>query len=491
MSNGLPVSRLINVSINMSPLAAQGANLNTALILGASAVIDTTERLRAYGSIDAVTADFGTNAPEYVAAALYFNQTPQPRALCIGRWAKTATAGSLRGGVLSAAQQDIGAWRAITAGAFKISVDGAAKSASGLDFSAQTNLNGVATVLNTALPGVTFAWTGQQFVATSGTTGAKSTVGYASAPQAGTDVSALLGLTSDVAGAPVTGIAAEQPTDAVALFLDRFANQFLGLSIADASVADDQHIAVANLIEADQRHLYGVTTQNPQSLDATVATDLASRLKTLKLKYTIAQYSSASPYAVVSLLGRLLTVNFNGNNTTITLMFKQEPAVAAEALTTSQANALQAKRCNVFVAYSNDTSIIQQGVTPSGIFADSVYNAIWFRNRIETDVYNLLYQSPTKVPQTDAGNAQIAAQISAACEAAVNNGYLAAGVWNSAGFGALAQGDTLEKGYYVYAPPIATQSQADREARKAVPFQVAAKEAGAIHSVDILINVNR
>ncbi|MCT9017190.1 DUF3383 domain-containing protein, partial [Cupriavidus gilardii] len=47
------------------------------------------------------------------------------------------------------------------------------------------------------------------------------------------------------------------------------------------------------------------------------------------------------------------------------------------------------------------------------------------------------------------------------------------------------------KGYYVYAPPIALQSQADREARKSVSFQVAAKEAGAIHTVDILVNVNR
>ena len=34
MANGLPVSRLINVTINMSPLAAQGASLNTALLLG-------------------------------------------------------------------------------------------------------------------------------------------------------------------------------------------------------------------------------------------------------------------------------------------------------------------------------------------------------------------------------------------------------------------------------------------------------------------------
>ncbi|KWC56569.1 DUF3383 domain-containing protein [Burkholderia ubonensis] len=491
MSNGLPVSRLINVTINMSPLAAQGANLNTLLILGASSFIDTNERLRSYGSIDAVAADAGTNSPEYFAAALAFNQVPQPQSVCIGRWAKTATAGSLRGGVLSAAQQDITVWKAITTGAFNITIDGTAKSVTALDFSAQTNLNGVATVINAKLTGATIAWSGSQFVVTSSTTGANSKVSYATAPGSGADISAMLALTSGLAGTPADGIVPEQPVEAAAIFLDRFSNQFLGLEFADASITDDQHVAVANLIEANQRHLYGITTQNPQVLDSTVSTDIASKLKALKLKYTILQYSSSTPYAISSLLGRLLTVNFNGNNTTITLMFKQEPSVAAEQLTSTQANALQAKNCNVFVNYSNDTSIIQYGVTPSGLFADSVYNAIWFRNRIETDVYNLLYQSPTKIPQTDGGNAQIAAKISSSCDAAVNNGYLAPGVWNSGGFGALNQGDTLAKGYYVYAPPIATQSQADREARKAVTFQVAAKEAGAIHSVDILVNVNR
>ena len=146
---------------------------------------------------------------------------------------------------------------------------------------------------------------------------------------------------------------------------------------------------------------------------------------------------------MASLLGRMLTVNFNANNTTITLMYKQEPGIVAETLSSSQADTLAAKRCNVFVNYDNDTAIIQYGVTPSGIFIDSVYNAIWFRNRVQTDVYNLLYTSPTKVPQTDAGNQLIASVIEAACEAAVNNGYLAPGVWNSVGFGALKQGDPL------------------------------------------------
>lgn len=491
MSNGLPVSRLIDVTINMSPLAAQGANLNTALILGASAVIDTNERMRSYGTIDAVGADYPNNSPEYLAALLYFQQTPQPSQLYLGRWAKTATAGSLRGAALSAAQKDITVWKAVTAGSFKVTVDATLKTLSGMDFSGVSNLNGVATIIQTALAGATCVWNGTQFVITSPTTGTSSKISYATPTGSGTDISAMLGLTSGLASAPVDGIVAEAPDACVGIFLNRFASKFLGVMFADTSLTNVQHTAVANLIEADQRHIYGATTQEPTALDPTSTADLASTLKALSLKYSFVQYSSSSPYAAASLFGRFLTTDFNGNNTTITLMFKQEPGIVAENLSSSQADTLQAKNCNVFVGYDNDTAIVQYGATPSGIFIDSIYNSIWFRNRIQTDVYNLLYQSQTKIPQTDAGNALIATTIEAACAAAVNNGYLAPGAWNSGGFGALQQGDTLAKGYYVYAPPIALQSQADREARKSVSFQVAAKEAGAIHTVDILVNVNR
>jgi hypothetical protein len=73
----------------------------------------------------------------------------------------------------------------------------------------------------------------------------------------------------------------------------------------------------------------------------------------------------------------------------------------------------------------------------------------------------------------------------------VFDGLLAPGVWTTGGFGALQSGDFVPKGFYVYAPPISQQNPADRSARKSVTFQVAAKLAGAIHSVNVQINVNR
>jgi hypothetical protein len=220
-------------------------------------------------------------------------------------------------------------------------------------------------------------------------------------------------------------------------------------------------------------------------------TDIAYLLKQLGYKRTVTQYSSNSAYSVCSFLGRALTVNYNGNSTVITLMYKQEPGIVAENLTTTQVNALEAKNCNVFVAYNNNTSIIEQGKVASGDFIDTITGTDWMAVTIMTAVYNLLYTSPTKIPQTDAGSNLITTTIETVCSQGVANGLLAPGVWNSAGFGQLHQGDFLPKGFYVYAPPVASQTQADREARKSVPFQIAAKLAGAVHTVDITINISR
>jgi hypothetical protein len=60
MSQGLSVSRLVNVTINLSPLAPARRGFGTLLILGDSNVIDTSERLRAYTAIEGVALDFGT-----------------------------------------------------------------------------------------------------------------------------------------------------------------------------------------------------------------------------------------------------------------------------------------------------------------------------------------------------------------------------------------------------------------------------------------------
>lgn len=495
-NTGLNVSDVVSVQVVMSPVAAALRNFGALLILGDSNVIDTAERIRQYSDIDGVIDDFGTSAPEYLAASLFFGQSPQPEVLYVGKWARAATSAVLHGGILSAAEQAISNFTSITNGGFSIVIDGAAATVvTALNLSAVTTLSGVAAAVQAKLPaGVTCVWNPVygRFDITSSTTGATSTLAFATAPGSGTDARAALKIGSTNGGSIVNGIAAESLLSAVGTMAD-MSNDWYGLKVASSvSPSENDVVAVAGLIEASGvSRIYGVTTQDTGVLSAADTGCIASQLKALGYKRTFVQYSSSNKYAAASIFGRAFTVDFDGSNTTLTIKFKQEPGVVAEYLTATQAATLKDKNCNVFVAYNNDTSIIQEGVMANGYFFDEVHGTDWLQNAVQTAIYNLLYTSTTKIPQTDAGVGLIVATICKELDRAVTNGLVAPGIWNAGGFGALKQGDTLAKGYYVYAQPVASQSQATREAREAPVIQCAIKLAGAIHFVDCIINVNR
>jgi Protein of unknown function (DUF3383) len=234
-----------------------------------------------------------------------------------------------------------------------------------------------------------------------------------------------------------------------------------------------------------------VTTQEQGSIVPASTTDLPYVLAQSKYKKTGIQYSSFSAQAMVSAAARILTTNWEGSNTTITLSYKQEPGVIPESLSQSAASTLNTKDCNYYANYNNGTSNYQNGVSCSGDYTDTMIGLDWLVGEIQTNVYNLLYTSLTKIPQTDSGMNQIAQAIQQALDQAVTNGLLAPGTWNAGGFGQLVEGGYLAKGYYIYTPPLATQPENLRAERQSVPFQIAAKLAGAVQYVSITVNVNQ
>lgn len=491
MTQGLNIGRLVRATVNLAPLAAARRGFGTLLIVGDSNVINGVDRLRSYVDLESVATDFGTSAPEYLAAALYFGQSPRPNQMMIGRWLRTATAGLIQGGILTSSEQTLANWTVITAGSFKVTIDGTEKTVTGLNFSAVTNLNGVATAINGVLTGGTAAWDGSRFTITSSTTGATSTVGYASAAGSGTDISAQLKLTSATALVPVPGFAAETPVACITALANMSGLWYGTMFAASTMPTDDQQIDVAAFIEgASISRIYGVTETDTRVLDSAWTTDMASRLKALLYKRSFVTYS-ANKYAAASMFGRAFSVNFAANRSTITLMYKQEPGVVAELLTETQAQTLKAKRCNVFVKYMNDTAIIQYGVMSGLAYFDEIHGLDWFVDALQTSLYNLLYQSKTKIPQTDAGQNQLVNTASNVCVEAINNGLVAPGQWNADGFGQLERGQFLTEGFYIYTQPMALQDQSIREQRIAPPIQIALKLAGAIHEIDCIIDVNR
>ncbi|HHJ4223684.1 TPA: DUF3383 family protein [Raoultella ornithinolytica] len=266
-----------------------------------------------------------------------------------------------------------------------------------------------------------------------------------------------------------------------------------GLAIADSTdLVEADVISVAAAIEASSlSRILAVTTDDVNVLVAGNTDNIGYKLKAAGYGRTFWQYSSSSKYAAISAFGRAFTVNFTGNNTTITLKFKTEPGVTYETLTTTQAAAIDSINGNVYVYYANDTAIIQQGVMANGDFFDERHGLDWLQNYVQTNLYNLLYTSTTKIPQTDAGVTRLMTNVEASLDQAVNNGLVAPGVWNGGPIGQIQSGDTLTKGYYVYADAVSSQAQSDREARKSPVVLAAIKLAGAIHYGDVQINVVR
>lgn len=502
MVQALPVGRLIQVGVTLTPAGARSQSLSQLLCLSILSTIDQSERYRTYSSLSDVGVDFGTNTDEYIVAQRWFGQKPQPHSIMFGRWCKTQAIGGIKGSPISATSSNlnVATWQAITAGSFAYQVDGGTlANVTGLNFSTALDLNGVAAIIGTAITAsATCKWDAarRRFVIESRTLGTTSSISTLSAAGSGTDISGRLNMqTANMlqGGYQYQGIAAEGQGTVYNYFDSNFGQQWYGL--VSTACNDANANGFAQSVEAStNKHIYCYT-----SLDATIllsptidTTSIAVQLQALGITRTMLQYSSTDKYAGVAALSKLLSVDYGGNNSVIDLMYKGEVLVVPENLNTTQVNNLEGKGCNVFVQYDNGTAIFEPGQMPlPGLFADQITDTDALAVAVMTRLYNVLYTNPKKLPQTDPGVHVLVTNIEDVCTQFVTNGTLAPGQWNSAGFGALSEGDNLPKGFYVFAPLVANQDPALRAARISPSLQCAVKLAGSIHDVVLSIVVNQ
>lgn len=488
----IPVSKVVSVKIYTSPTFPKRKGFGLLNIIGTSQRLNTAERVRFYTDMTGVASDFSATDEEYKAAQIFFSQSPGPNQLAISRRFDVAVPGQLLGSTTIV--QTIANFTAITNGGFDITINGVNRQVTGLNLSGAANLNAVASLLQTKLAallaGTTCVWNGKRFIISSGTTGSTSTVVFAVAPTgagAPVDVGALFGLRAADLGFYVAGVAAETVTaslDAINLYDSSWYGFVL---TTEATVA--QFTEAAAWAEARVK-IYGYTSKASDIQDGSLTSDFATFCKTNLYRRTIGVWDDNDNYAVVSAMARGFVVDFNGQNTTLTLKFKQMPGNTPVSITESQRLALTAKNINYY-SYFGDSAMLAEGVMASGNFFDEVHGLDWLQNAVETNVFGTLFVRTTKIPQTDKGVAVLVQAVEKALQQGVNNALLAPGQWNGGDLGEYKTGDFLPKGFYVYAQPVRLQNQSDREARKAPPIQVIAKGAGAIHFVDIAITFER
>ncbi len=240
-------------------------------------------------------------------------------------------------------------------------------------------------------------------------------------------------------------------------------------------------------------HMLALDVVDEGVLTPNESTSLAAQLSALEQQRTFLVWSRARDNKALSLAGRLSSVNFDGEDTLITPKFKSLPRTASDIVTTAQKKELDRKWVGYYTRFGPD-AIFAEGWTQSGDWIDVRYWLDWIISAIQDEVYNLLRQHPTRVPQTAEGLASIEAAIERVCEAGRRNGGLAPGRVSEAVANdirlAINNPDFdgfLTRGYLVVVGSIADQLEQDRNARKAPPARVWITGSGAMHSATIIL----
>ena len=230
------------------------------------------------------------------------------------------------------------------------------------------------------------------------------------------------------------------------------------------------------------------------SADANLDVDATNTVWKIKLagetNYRMLFSAADNRKLAVGYMSRAHTVNFAAENSALTMHLKEIKGVVAEAYSQSDITSAKNVGLDIYTTIKDVTVTLTSGAND---FMDNRYNIIAFIDAVQTDMFNLLKQTGTKIPQTVSGVNQLVDQGEKTTRDFVRAGVFAPGTWSSPdsfGDDEVFNRNIEQFGFYWLAGRLSDQSQADRQARKSPVLQAAVKNAGAIHSVDIIINFN-
>ena len=292
----------------------------------------------------------------------------------------------------------------------------------------------------------------------------------------------------------VTGESPSEVVESLSDALNRVKAQiYFGGWMTNKKAEAEEVIAAAQLNETlESIYLLG----SGDAADFTAETGLFDIVSKLSLSRTKLLYYGDSTENldnmrgfVSAYAGRGFSVNFAAQNSTITMNLKDLVGVSPDS-TVTEAIYQNAEQLGVdmYVAYNGLPKIVSNG---NPLYFDDIYNRLWFELTMRVELFNALATTSTKIPQTETGMNNLKSAARAVCQRGVYNGFMAPGTWN--GTDTFGDQDDFYRniedfGFYVYSAPVSQQSQSERETRVAPVVQVACKQAGAIHKMNLIIN---
>ena len=482
----IEISEFAKVSISVSPTGVATGNFG---ILGfltteVGAITSISERARSYTSLASVASDWAASSEVYKAAVAFYSQTPSPKDFTVVVNFKEAQSASLLGGGSETPAELIVSVDG-TAGDLVVTTNIGQVTLAALNLSASAaSYTAIASAIQTLLQAdpngttMTCVHNGVQFVITTGVTGVASTITTAEVSAAALS----LGLTQSTAKTSAGVDAGETAVQALA-DMDSKGIEIVGLvthkAFRDSAYVDDSGnsaLDIARWCEAAQ--VIFCNTTNDLTTLAVGNTNVAKVLQLNTLRYSLTTFSrDVNAYPSAGVFGRAASVNFKAVSSTITLNLKQISGVTAEDLSPSEFAALRSYNASAIVKIGSGVTAYTDSRMASGSWLDTTHGLLWLQNKIEVDMFNLLYVSNTKIPYTQAGINTTIAVLERSLASAVRNGFCAPGF--------LPDGTYLPEGYVVESVALADISTADKGNRIYAGLSFKMVGAGALHEVEV------
>ena len=414
-------------------VSAGSADLETnGLLLTQNALIPADTPALEFVTAASVGNYFGAESPEADFANQYFsgvnNQQRAVSRLFIARRINEDAAAWIKSAPISAQLSEL---TAITAGSITITVNGTEKEVVNLDFSSAKSFSDVAAELATAIGAVSGAYNSDQnaIILTTTETGDAASISLATSASTGTDVSALLGLTSGA------GAVLSQGTDALTAaqnmnLITTVSRNWVGFTTLYSTELDEAS-ALAAWADIDDDYVYfDWSTDSKMTNQSTQATTKAAQLAENNYNCLAMVYGTAQETAAFLAVGA--SIDWSAIQGIKTWFAKSASGIKASVLSDEVSEALDDLRVNYVGAFATrnaEFDFINRGCLISGIYQwiDALYGMIWFKARIQRQIMDG-FASINRAPYNAVGFAYVEAWLLDPINEAKRNGVIDTGL---------------------------------------------------------------
>ena len=433
----MPLTDIANISISVSGAGPTLAGFGEPMCLAYHTAY--TDRSREYSDLSGVAGDFAVTAPAYLMAQAVFSQIPSPPALKIGRRALPYTQ-VLHLTCLSTSATDTYVFNLRTPGGSWKNVTVASTG------TVATDVATIATAVTAlGIAHLTASSSSPNVILTMAT-------GYLLDVQPDVvhckfvDVTPDPGLATDIAA-----VIAADPN-------------WYGLLTDSQSSAEVQAGAANIEAEGGAGYIYIYNNSDTANTDPSSTTDVLYELKNSSYERTSGLHAQSQLlcYSAAAWMGRMFPTVAGSEN----WAFKTLAGIPADALTTAQIHAVEAKNASVYTNIAG-LNLTQFGKTPGGEWIDIVRGTDALKNVMGIGILALQANS-LKVPYTAAGLDMYYNVISASLKHFVDSGFLS---------------DTPAPTIKI--PALATITSTNKAARVLPNVSFSATYAGAINATTI------